>query len=153
MDYATLKPFFDGIPLVYLANSVENHPHVRVVSLIQHREQLWFCSGADRPKYEQLKQNNNIEFTLLARIDNEFHNIRAAGNALEITDSTTRTEMADVIPFFHGYWETPEDPNFVLYHLDIHSIEYHPPGGKEYFLLDLMVGTSQRFEKHYRKTS
>ncbi|MHA1673420.1 MAG: pyridoxamine 5'-phosphate oxidase family protein [Promethearchaeota archaeon] len=96
-------PFFDGVPLVYLANSDENRPHVRVVSLIQHQEQFWFCSGSDRPKYGQLKQNNNIEFTLLARVENEFHNIRAAGKALEITDLTTRTELADVIPFFHGY--------------------------------------------------
>ncbi|TFH28388.1 MAG: hypothetical protein E4G98_05375 [Promethearchaeota archaeon] len=152
MDYATLIPFFDGIPLVYLANSVKNHPHVRAVSLIQHREQLWFCSGADRPKFQQLKENNFIEFTLLARIDNEFHNIRAAGIALEITAPSTRSELAEVIPFFQGYWSTPEDPNFVLYRLDIHPLEYHPPGGKEYFLLDLGAGTSQRFEKHFRKT-
>ena len=152
MEYSNIAPFFDGIPLVYLANSFENRPYVRAVSLIQHLDQLWFCSGSDRPKYEQLKQNNSIEFTLLARVENEFHNIRAAGKVLEITNPATRTELAEVIHFFHRYWSTPDDPNFVLYRLDIHAIEYHPPGGKEYFLLDLAADTSQRFEKHYRKS-
>ncbi|MHA1617986.1 MAG: pyridoxamine 5'-phosphate oxidase family protein [Promethearchaeota archaeon] len=151
MEYAKISPFFDGVPLIYLANSVENRPHVRAVSLIQHREQLWVCSGSHRPKYEQLKKNNRIEFTLVARVDNEFHNIRASGKAIEIKDPETRSELAEAIPFFKGYWTTPDDPNFVLYHLKISKIEYHPPGGKEYFIMDNGAGTSIRFEKNYRK--
>lgn len=151
MQYNDIKHLFEAEPLIYLANIESNQPHVRAMASIYHKDQLWCCTGTNRPKFEQLKKNNQVEITFLARENNEFHNVRAAGKALEIHDFETRTELAQAIPFFEGYWTGPEDPNFVLYQLDLDTIEYHAPGGKEYYKFDLKSNQSQRFEKHYRR--
>jgi uncharacterized pyridoxamine 5'-phosphate oxidase family protein len=150
---AAIAKFFDQGPLMYLASSAGGQPHVRAMSLIYHGGTCWCCTGTSRPKYAQLQENNKMEFTFIARdAGAEFHNIRASGKAIEIHDLPTRAELAAAIPFFDGYWESPEDPEFALYRLDIDQIEYHPPGGKEYFRLDVPNEQCQRFGKNFRKT-
>ncbi len=151
MKYSDIQPYFESMPLIYLANAVDDQAHVRVVSLIRYNEKLWFCSPGSRPKCEQLRKNNKIEFNLVAQNGNEFHNIRATGKALEITDPAVREDLSSAISFFQAYWTKSTDPEFVLYHLDIERIEYHLPGGKEYYIIHPKTDESQCFTKNFRK--
>ncbi|WP_371806207.1 pyridoxamine 5'-phosphate oxidase family protein [Candidatus Lokiarchaeum ossiferum] len=151
MNYSNIRPFFTSFPLIYLANCEGDQPHVRMVSLISYQEQLWFCSVNGRPKCEQLRKNNKVEFSLVAENEEAFHNIRAIGKALEIHDPSIREDLSIEIPFFQDYWSVSTDPNFVLYQLDLSQVEYHPPGGKEYFILNVKTDESERFIKNYRK--
>lgn len=151
MKYSNIQPFFASSPLIYLANCEGDQAHVRMVSLISHNNQLWFCSVNGRPKCEQLRINNKIEFSLVSQDEEGFHNIRAAGKALEIDSPDIREDLSIAIPFFQDYWSVSTDPKFVLYRLDLDQIEYHPPGGKEYFIIDPQTDSSQRFEKNNRK--
>ncbi len=138
---------------MYLATSVDSQPFVRPMSLLLHDEKLWCCSPGARSKVKQIRKNNSIEFALLAFHSDQYHNIRGTGKAIEITEQATRSELAQAIPFFSEYWRTPEDPLFILYRLDIDTFEYHPPGGKRYFIIDQQTQTSTEFEKHFRVNS
>ena len=54
MHLEDLFPFFEGGNLIHLANIDENnHPRVRMVSLIFYDNQFWFCSPKNRPKVGQ----------------------------------------------------------------------------------------------------
>ena len=153
MEYKDIETYFDGIPLMYLATCNDNQPRVRVMALIHYDHEIWCCSPASRPKVQQIRNNNNIEFCLLTQKDKQFHNIRGIGKAIEIVDLETRKELSQQIPFFLEYWATPDDPEFVLYRLDLDQIEYHPPGGKNFFIFDLKNKQTQEISKNFRRNS
>jgi uncharacterized pyridoxamine 5'-phosphate oxidase family protein len=151
MEYTDIEPYFDGVPLIYLATSTEFQPHVRAMALIHYDHKLWCCSPGSRPKVQQIRTNNKIEFCLLIQKNKQYHNIRGTGKAIEIIDFETRMVLSQQIPFFLAYWTTPDDPEFILYRLDIDQIEYHPPGGKKYFILDMKKNHSQEILKNFRR--
>lgn len=145
---------FEGFPLIYVANIENNQPHVRVMSLIFHKGNLWICSPKSRPKVTQLQRNNHIEFCLINQEGDEFHNLRGSGTVTEIISKKIRKELAHVIPFFSEYWFDHNDPGFVLFRLDIHKYEYHPPGGKVYYVIHPnhpRHNQVEQFSKHFRR--
>jgi len=115
--------------IVFLATGEGDKPRVRPVTLIYFNDRFWVTTGANSAKIKQIKGNANIEFCLMFKKGESSGYIRGAGLANIIEDKETKKLLADNIPFFNEYWETPDDPNFALVELVIKEIEYLKPEG------------------------
>jgi len=113
--------------IVFLATGEGDKPRVRPVTLIYFNDRFWVTTGANTAKIKQIKGNANIEFCLMFKKDKSNGYIRGAGIAKIIQDIKIKKLLADNIPFFKDYWETPDDPNFALVELVIKEIEYLQP--------------------------
>jgi len=123
MKLEDVKGYFKTQPLMYLATTEEDQPRVRPMALIYHNEQYWFCSISGRPKIDQIKKNNKVEFALNASDREDVSTIRGSGKAILIEDLETKKDLSEAIPWFIGYWESHTDPGFTLFRLDLERIE------------------------------
>ncbi|MHA2358023.1 MAG: pyridoxamine 5'-phosphate oxidase family protein [Candidatus Heimdallarchaeaceae archaeon] len=147
MKLEDVKEYFNTQPLMYFATNEDNQPRVRPMALIYHNGQCWCCSIAGRPKIEQIKKNNKIEFALNASDREEMSTIRGSGKAVLIEDFETKKDLSEAIPWFSGYWESYDDPNFVLYRLDLERIEVQIPVVREFYFFDLINDTVKMEKK------
>jgi uncharacterized pyridoxamine 5'-phosphate oxidase family protein len=127
-----LAKYFQKEQKVALATVEGKKPRVRIMTLIPHEKAFWFVTVKEREKYQQIKNNNNIEFVLeLAEENPEIATIRAAGTAREIKDMTVKKKIAEQIEWFESYFKTVENPKYVLYSLAINQLKIHHRGGKQ----------------------
>ena len=133
--------YFKTQPLMYLATLENDQPRVRPMALIYHKGQCWCCTTEGRPKIEQIKNNSKMEFALNAQDREDLGTIRGLGKAIIVDDLDTKKEIAKIIPWFSGYWESYKDPKFVLIRLDLELIEAHVPVVREFYTFNLRDGS------------
>jgi general stress protein 26 len=54
-----------------------------------------------------------------------------------VENEKDKEELSKVIPWFNGYWKSPDDPNFTLISLTISSIKYDNPFDRRKYSLEL----------------
>lgn len=147
MKLEDVKEFFDTQPLMYLATTEEDQPRVRPMALIYHDDQCWCCSIGGRPKIKQIQENNKIEFAVNAQSREDMATVRGLGRANIIENRVIKKQLSEAIPWFSGYWESYDDPNFVLFHLDIEEIEVQVPAERTFHFFNLKDGTVSSIKK------
>lgn len=119
---------FNDMQVIFLATEEKGQPRVRPVTMLYIDDEFWVATGSKDAKTEQLKKNNNVEFCLLLQEEKNSGYIRGAGKCKIIKDKNVKDKMAEKIPYFNDYWETPDDPTFGLLKIELNEIEYLKPG-------------------------
>ena len=147
MQLEEITDFFKTQPLMYLATSENNQPRVRPMALIYFKDQSWCCSIGGRPKIDQISKNNKFEFAVIAPEREDMSTIRGSGKASKEEDPDIKKELADFIPWFSGYWDSYEDPNFVLIRLDLEKIEVQVPKERIFYTFNIEDGSVSSIKK------
>jgi len=113
---------------VGLATVEDGAPRVRPVTVIHHERELYVATGSADAKVRQLRANPSFEFYFLVGGRESQGSVRASGRAEFVTDPATRRAAADMMPYFAEFWQTPDDPRFVLLRLHVDAFEYLRPG-------------------------
>ena len=137
LELKEIWKYFVNNPLIYLATMDGDYPRVRMMALITHDDKLWLASKSHWHKVEQIRKNPNIEFTVPVRGETEVGCIRVTGQANIVENDKLREELSKVIPWFSGYWNSPDDPNFTLISLTMLSIKYDNPFDRRKYSLEL----------------
>jgi uncharacterized pyridoxamine 5'-phosphate oxidase family protein len=116
----------NSVNLAYVATIDNNEPRVRIMSITPHKSQYWCCTITGREKIEQIKQNNNFEFSF--QLAENQGSIRARGKVDIIEELELKKEISEVIPWFDGYWKSHDDPKFTLFRLNVDRIVVQQPG-------------------------
>ncbi len=140
MEVETVVNYLKKQPLMYLANIDEDRPRVRPVALIYHEDKCWFVSITGRNKIIQLEKNNNIEFAINPHDDEKLSTIRGTGKAVLVNNAEIRRDVATAIPWFDNYWESSEDPSFVLYKIDLEELSVQIPKIRDIYTFNLKTG-------------
>ena len=124
---------FTGFPLAHLATVEGDQPRVRMMALVCHNEKLWFATKTEWDKAEQIRENPKVEVTIPARDQSRAGCLRITATARIVSEGDTRRDLADIIPWFSQYWNSPQDENFTLIELDLRRILFdHPSDGLKY---------------------
>jgi len=132
MPLSEVWPLFEAGGLVHLSTLDGKQPRVRSMALTVHDQNLWVVTITADDKVSQIRRNSNVEFTFIVPGKERTGCLRATAEAIIIEDQSARDEVASVIPWFTGYWESPEDPNFTLIRLDLKRIlfDHHETSSK-----------------------
>ncbi len=128
MEIPTVEEVLKSNPVIYLATSEADHPHVRPVSLIVDKEDLFILTGSDDAKIAQITQNQRVEVVTPVKVDNNTGYVRFSAKAIIETRQEYRIRAAKAAPFFNKYWDSPDHPNYALIRLEPDKIEYLVPG-------------------------
>ncbi|MHA2426084.1 MAG: pyridoxamine 5'-phosphate oxidase family protein [Candidatus Thorarchaeota archaeon] len=117
---------------MHLSTLDGDQPRVRSMALTVCNQNLWVVTRTADDKVSQIRKNSNVEFTFVVPGKERTGCLRATAEALIVEDQRTRNEVASVIPWFSGYWKSPEDPNFALIRLDMKKIlfDHHETSSK-----------------------
>lgn len=136
IKYEEIRKYFTNMPLIHLATIDGDYPRVRMMALIEHNGKLWLASKSHWNKVEQIRINPNIEFTVPVKSEQEIGCIRVTGKAKIVEDQNVKEELAKAVPWFDGYWESPEDPAFALISLTLLSIKFDNPFDRHKYSLE-----------------
>jgi general stress protein 26 len=132
MPLSEVWPHFKAGGLIHLSTLDGNQPRVRMMALTVHDQKLWVVTRTGDDKVSQIRKNSNVEFTFVVRGKERTGCLRATAEAHIIEDQGKRDDIASIIPWFTGYWESSEDPNFTLIRLDLKKIlfDHHETSSK-----------------------
>ena len=126
MDKQEAIKHLNSVELAYVATVDNNEPRVRIMSITPHKNQFWCCTITGRDKIDQIKKNNNFEFSF--QLSENQGSIRARGKADIVEELETKKEISEVIPWFDDYWKDHNDPKFTLFRLNVDRIVVQQPG-------------------------
>jgi len=132
MTFSDVWPLFERGGLIHLSTIDGGYPRVRMVSMNVYNQKRWVVTRSGDDKVTQIRMNPNVEFTLAVVGKERTGCLRVTATASIIEDQQTRTNVASSIPWFSGYWESSEDPNFTLIRLDMKKIlfDHHETSSK-----------------------
>ena len=81
----------------------------------------YFCTGSQKPVYDQLKANPNVSFCTYPANFNPVLSIN--GKAVFVEDMALKTRALDENPPIKGIYNTPENPVFQLFYIDVAEVE------------------------------
>lgn len=117
----------------YFATSQDGQPGVRMMGLNKKEGTLWILTYADRRKVEELKGNSRMAVCIPLQGDQRIGQVQAKGRATLITDPRIKVRIAALVSWFPNYFKGPEDPEYILYRLDVNQYRVqHPEDGKYY---------------------
>ena len=125
--------YMKAMDVIFMATIENDQPRVRLMALIEHERQWWCCTMASRAKIRQLSKNSKFEFCNTIKNESSIGSIRASGDAEIIEDNKIKTNLSKAIPFFKGYWDSPDDPQFALIRLNIEEIVVQSPFDKKFY--------------------
>ena len=132
MTLSEVWSLFEKGGLIHLSTIDGNNPRVRMVSMNVFDGKLWVVTRSGDDKITQIRQNPNVEFTFAVPGRERTGCFRVTAKASIIENQKTRTDVAASVPWFSGYWESAEDPNFTLIRLDMKKIlfDHHETNSK-----------------------
>jgi len=121
--------YLEPIGVSFVATSVDDQPYVRAMMLIYHDDRFFYATGSADKKVDQLTRNPRVEVFLL--LGDSEGGLRLRGEMSFITDEDTRAEVHGCAGFIQGFWENPQDPDFVLLEFKPNYLELMRPGSIE----------------------
>ena len=118
--------FLEPIGVSYVATCVDGQPYVRAMMLIYRDDRFFFVTGSTDKKVGQITRNPRVEVCM--PIENDEGSLRLRGEMSFITDKETRAEVYGSAGFIQGFWENPQDPDFVLLEFKPSYLELMRPG-------------------------
>ena len=118
-------------PIMNFATSVEGQPYVRIMALVGYNDQFFCVTYKSRDKTEQIKANPKFAFVVLLEGKGTTGSIRCRGLTEIIEDLEMKKKVSEVIPWYGHYWNSYDDPEFVLIRLHINQLSLFDPSTKE----------------------
>ncbi len=115
----------------FATSSSENQPFVRFMALISYKDNFYCVTYTSRPKTEQILSNPKFSFAVLLEGKGTTGSIRCRGNTEIIPDKDFKKEISEYIPWYSHYWDSYDDPEFVLIRLHIRHLTTFDPESKE----------------------
>lgn len=123
-------------PVLYLATTANNgNPKVRPFQFMLEKDgRLYFCTSNQKPVYEEMKNNPNIELCISSP---DYSWIRLSGKVIFLDDLNIKGEIISGNPLVKSIYKTPDNPIFELFYLEnvkatLSDFSGQPP--KEYTL-------------------
>lgn len=130
-----IENYFKRQSLISLATVEGDQPRVRIVSLIRLDDAFYVITGArggaETAKVRQIRENPRVEFVTKVERDGKIGNIRGEAIASVTDDQALKTRLFNEIEWVKDYFSGPDDPSYVLLHIDVKSYEYSVPGRPE----------------------
>ena len=125
--------YFEKANMAHLATMDGTQPRVRIMALIKHDKKLYTLTHTSWNKVRQITENNKVEFTSGVNGENGVGVLRTTAIAHIVENLETRQKIAEIIPWFTEYWDSPDDDNFTLIELIPTRVLFdHPDDGKKY---------------------
>jgi uncharacterized pyridoxamine 5'-phosphate oxidase family protein len=119
IDYASiLKANPNGV----LATQDGQGTRTRVFQyLFSEGNKVYFCTSSQKPVYAQLKANPNVSFCTYPA--NFTPVLSLNGKAVFVDDIAIKTRALDENPLIKGIYNTPDNPVFQLFYIDVAQVE------------------------------
>ena len=121
--------YLEPIGVCYVATCVDDQPYVRAMMLIYREDRFFFATGSTDNKVGQITRNPRIEVCI--SIGDDEGSLRLRGKMSFITDEDTRAEVHGCAGFIQGFWDNPQDPDYVLMEFKPEKLELMRPGTVE----------------------
>ncbi len=82
---------------------------------------VYFCTSSQKPVYGQLQANPNVSFCTYAANFNPVLSVN--GKAVFVDDMALKTRALDENPPIKGIYNTPDNPVFQLFYIDVEEVE------------------------------
>jgi len=101
----------------------DGYPRVRPMTLIAYEEDggVWFATSKSSRKIEEIQKNPKVTVCFLDLEGSAYAQL--FGRAEVIEDREIKEEFWD--EEWKEYWEGPEDPDYVLIHVQVSKAEYY----------------------------
>ena len=119
IDYATiLKSNPNGV----LATQYNSKIKTRVFQyLFTDGNKVYFCTNSEKPVYKQLEANPYVSFCTYPA---DFTPVLSVnGKAIFVNDIELKTRALDENPLIKGIYNTPDNPIFELFYIDVEEVE------------------------------
>lgn len=89
--------------------------------LFSDGNRVYFCTSNEKPVYNQLKANPNVSFCTYPA---DFAPVLSVnGKAVFVSDMALKTRALDENPGIKGIYNTPDNPAFELFYIDVEEVE------------------------------
>ncbi len=112
---------------VHLATWDGERPRVRPVSMICDGERMWVSTGCSDAKVPQMREHPVFEVSMILEGEESLGSLRISGRVRFVRDISEKAAVAELMPFFSQFWETPEDPTYCLVELQPEEMELMRP--------------------------
>lgn len=89
--------------------------------LFAEGNKVYFCTGSQKPVYAQLLANPNVSFCTYPQNFSPVLSIN--GKAVFVEDMAIKTRALDENPPIKGIYETPENPIFKIFYIEVEEVE------------------------------
>ena len=119
IDYATI---LKANPVGVLATQDGQEIRTRVFQyLFADGKKVYFCTSSLKSVYKQLKTNPNVSF---CAYPDDFNPVLSVnGKAVFVDDIALKTRALDENPPIKGIYNTPDNPVFQLFYIDVREVE------------------------------
>lgn len=109
--------------IALLITLADGHPRVRPMTLIAYEEEggIWFATSKSSRKVEEIGKEPKVTVCFLDLEGSAYAQL--FGTAAVIDDRQVKEEFWD--EEWEEYWEGPEDPDYVLIHIQVQKAEYY----------------------------
>lgn len=121
--------YLEPIRVSYVATCVDDQPYVRAMMLIYREDRFFFATGSTDQKVGQISRNPRVE--VFVSIGDDEGGLRLRGKMSFISDEDNRAEVHGCAGFIQGFWEDPQDPDYVLMEFKPEKFELMRPGTVE----------------------
>jgi general stress protein 26 len=132
---------FQKQQIIYMATAEGDQPRVRPVSLIRLDEEFYVITGArggyETGKVKQIEDNPKVEFYMAIQGEGGQGFVRGETVASVVDDPRLREKVYGEIDWASSYFDGPEDPSYVLLHMEPKTYQYRKPG--EYDIVEIEV--------------
>ncbi|MDR2862239.1 MAG: pyridoxamine 5'-phosphate oxidase family protein [Syntrophobacterales bacterium] len=119
IDYAAI---LTKNPVGVLATQDGQGVRTRVFQyLFADGNRAYFCTGSQKPVYDQLKSNANVSFCTCPADFNPVLSIN--GKAVFVDDLALKTRALDENPPIKGIYKTPDNPVLQIFYIDVAEVK------------------------------
>lgn len=109
--------FLSENPVQFFATlGLDGKPKVRPFQFMLEQDgKLYFCTGKKKTVFAEIEKTPNIEISASSP---NFTWIRLSGKVVFSTDMAIKTAILENSGLVKSLYQTPENPNFILFYLD-----------------------------------
>lgn len=89
--------------------------------LFSDGDKVYFCTNNEKPVYQQLLANPHVSFC--THPNNFTPVVSVNGKVVFVEDMSFKTRALDENPGIKGIYETPENPIFKIFYIDVEEVE------------------------------
>jgi len=127
--------------IIHMATVEGDQPRVRPVTLVHLDDELYVITGArggaETGKVRQIKEKPKVEFYMTIEGEGSQVFIRGETVASIVEDPELKGRLYGEIGWAKSYFEGPEDPSYILLHMEPKAFRYRKPG--EYDIVQFEV--------------
>ncbi len=125
-----------------MATAEGDQPRVRPVSLIRLDDEFYVITGArggaKTGKVRQIKLNPKVEFYMTLQGEESQGFIRGETVASIVDDPELKERLYGEIEWASSYFDGPEDPSYILLHMEPKAFHYRKPGEYDIVRIEVM---------------